>query len=358
VDAGAEPARPQRFGGRGRWVFWVGAIRLAGHDCSTDDGASTSPHGAALAGHSSLQARAGRGRAVPNAAEATIQRTRHGAGPRGRLVIPRWPELERAGGRVVVPRWPELARGRLRPARTGGAALPHLGLELERGSLRQQGGGSWPFPHRCRSRAGGRMGRRRPRRLSRRWSSGRRGGDGWRAEPELLRRGTPARTRGRGGPARCLVEGAATISVFTHGAGPRGKLAVPADLGARKGGREGCRPHGGLVLARGSLRSVAGRRLVIPRPVGLERGRLRQRPGGGGVVLPHRRRSLRGWREGGRPADSVDRGSGGGRPHGGWNSRAGDCVSADGGCGRPPPRTVGLARAGGWVAVLPPTDGT
>ena len=65
----------------------------------------------ASAGHGGWQGREGRGCAVPNAAEVTIQRTRHGASPRGRLADPRWPEFARVGGRVVVPRRPELERG-------------------------------------------------------------------------------------------------------------------------------------------------------------------------------------------------------------------------------------------------------
>src|SRR5262245_47899323 len=67
--------------------------------------------GAEPAGHGGWRPRAGRGCAVPHAAQATIQRTRRGAAPRGRLVVPRWLALGRVGGRVVVPRWPELARG-------------------------------------------------------------------------------------------------------------------------------------------------------------------------------------------------------------------------------------------------------
>ena len=66
----------------------------------------------------------GKGRTVPNALNVTIQRTRHGACPRGKVADPRGVDLERAGGRVVIPRWPELARGRLRQRGRGEAGRP------------------------------------------------------------------------------------------------------------------------------------------------------------------------------------------------------------------------------------------
>jgi len=139
-------------------------------------------------------------------------------------------DLERVGGWVVIPRWPEFARGRLRPARTGGSWSSRRRIDLERSSSAE------PI-------CGGKV--LSPRRLSRRLSGGTVGA-------ELNRRGKVTgrravglvRARSTAGNRRCG---------FTRYE-PRGKAAVRAEAGARAGAiasamrGDAGHPGGGSIL--------------------------------------------------------------------------------------------------------------
>jgi hypothetical protein len=77
-----------------------------------------------------------------------------------------------------------------------------------------------------------------------------------RLRTELHRRGTAAADEGGKGPLCASMKRQLPSEFSRHRAGPRGKIAVPTDPGARAGGREGCRHHGGRSSRGGDCVSV------------------------------------------------------------------------------------------------------
>ena len=107
-----------------------GALRLAGHEGFTDDGASTLAHGAASGGARRLADEGGKGPLCASMKrQLPSEFSRHRAGPRGKLAVPRGAGA-RAGGREGCrPRGAsDLRWWRLR--QRGRGALPSVWLRL------------------------------------------------------------------------------------------------------------------------------------------------------------------------------------------------------------------------------------
>jgi len=193
VGAGAEPARPQRFGERGRWVPCVGAMRLAGHEGFTDDGASTSPHGAASAGHGGWQ-----GKNIKRAG---------GCGLGVCVLEDRRTAVSAAGSRTDTPALQDGGSGGEEAEGREGGSLARSALSRVQSAGRKAAGHEGSTDDGASTLAHG---------------AASAGHGGWQA------RGVRARTV----PNAVAI----TIQRARHGACPRGKAAVPTVAGQREVG--------------------------------------------------------------------------------------------------------------------------